>query len=154
MALACPIVRPFLAALLLFALPAAAQTVQVTVADGNTIRLAGRTYLLWGIEAPDRRQTCGDGWPAGQEAMQALAGLIQGHMIDCEPRDKDRFGDTVALCRADGADLGALMVRAGMAWAFGGESREYRDLEKDARDDRRGLHDHACERPGRWRERH
>ncbi len=142
------------ALLLMLAMPAEAQTVPVTIVDGHTIILRERTYVLWGIEAPDKRQTCEDGWPAGQEAIRALAQLIKGHVIECQAREKDRFGDTVALCLADGTDLGAMMIRAGMAWAFGGESKEYALLEKDAREERRGLHDHVCELPRSWRARH
>jgi hypothetical protein len=56
-------------ALLLFALPASAQT----VVDGDTIKLAGTTYRLWGIDAPESKQSCAAGWPAGQEATKARA---------------------------------------------------------------------------------
>jgi endonuclease YncB( thermonuclease family) len=136
---------------LVLGLAAAAQTVMVTIVDGHTLSLGDRTYLLWGIEAPDKLQICDDGWPAGQEAIRALAGLVQGHAIECQTRDKDRFGTVIALCLADGSDLGAMMIRNGMAWAFAGESREYVQLERDARADRRGLHDHSCELPRRGR---
>jgi endonuclease YncB( thermonuclease family) len=43
---------------LLVASPAAAQT----VTDGDTIKLNGTTWRLWGIDAPEMRQTCKDGW--------------------------------------------------------------------------------------------
>jgi endonuclease YncB( thermonuclease family) len=143
----------FALAFVCVSLAASAQTVAVTIVDGHTIILGERTYLLWGIEAADKRQSCEDGWPLGQEAIKTLAGLIRGHVIECQTRDKDRNGTTIALCLADGVDLGAMMLRAGMAWAFAGESREYVQLEKDARADRRGLHDHVCELPRSWRQR-
>jgi len=41
----------------LMALPAVAQT----VTDGDTIKHNDRTYRLWGIDAPERKQTCADG---------------------------------------------------------------------------------------------
>ncbi|HYX03743.1 MAG TPA: thermonuclease family protein [Reyranella sp.] len=82
--------------------PAMAQT----AIDGDTIRIGAERFRLWGIDAPEARQTCADGWPAGQVASQALASLMQGRAVTCEPRDRDRYGRTVALCRADGLDLG------------------------------------------------
>jgi endonuclease YncB( thermonuclease family) len=100
--------------LLMLALPAAAQT----IIDGDTIKLNGTTYRLWGIDAAENHQSCADGWPAGTEATKALAGLMAGKTIACEAKTTDRYGRTVAICRANGQDLGAAMVRDGMAWAF------------------------------------
>jgi endonuclease YncB( thermonuclease family) len=55
---------------------------------------------------------------AGAAASRALQALMEGRAITCEPRGHDQYGRTIALCRADGRDLGADMVRAGMALAF------------------------------------
>jgi endonuclease YncB( thermonuclease family) len=46
--------------ILSIALPAAAQT----VTDRDTIKLNGTTWRLWGIDAPETKQWCGD-YPAG-----------------------------------------------------------------------------------------
>jgi len=46
----------------IFAMRAEAQAVHVT--DGDTIKLNGTTYRLWGIDAPETKQWCGD-YPAG-----------------------------------------------------------------------------------------
>lgn len=129
--------------------PAFAQT----VIDGDTIKLAGTTYRLWGIDAAEARQVCADGWPAGIEATAALEHLTAGRLVTCEPKTTDRYGRTVALCRADGRDLGAAMVRAGMAWAFTRYSGDYVDQEAAASGDRAGAHAHDCEKPWDWRAR-
>src|SRR6476646_8794798 len=100
--------------LALLAMPAAAQT----VVDGDTIKLNGTTYRIWGIDAAETKQACADGWMAGKEATAAMLKLVKGRTVTCEEKVKDRYGRTVALCRADGVDLGAAMVSAGMAWAF------------------------------------
>jgi endonuclease YncB( thermonuclease family) len=136
-------------AALLMATPAAGQP----MVDGDTIRLDGAIYRIWGIDAPERRQACADGWSAGAEANRKMAELVAGRTITCEPRDKDRFGRIVALCRADGQDLGAAMVRAGMAWAFTRYSSDYVEQEKAAVGARRGVHAHDCEKPWDWRAR-
>jgi endonuclease YncB( thermonuclease family) len=41
---------------------------QNRVIDGDTLRVDGVTYRLWGIDAPEEHQSCADGWPAEQAA--------------------------------------------------------------------------------------
>ena len=96
---------------------------------------------------PSCDQRCADGWPAGELASQHLADLMRDRTITCEPRTTDRYGRVVALCRADGEDLGAAMVSAGMAWAFIRYSREYVGQEEAAASGGLGVHGHDCERP-------
>ena len=129
------------------AVSAAAQT----VTDGDTIKLAGTTYRLWGIDAPESKQSCADGWPAGFEATRALRSLIDDREVYCEPRGNDRYGRTIGLCRADGTDIQAAMVSAGMAWAFVRYSRDYVEDERKAKEARRGVHAHDCQPAWEWR---
>jgi endonuclease YncB( thermonuclease family) len=128
----------------------------VEVADGDTIIVGTRHYRLWGIEAPDLHQTCAEAWPAGAESRRTLEQLIARRRIVCEDRGLDRYRRTLALCRADGLDLGAAMVGAGMAWASAGYARgasadatsAYLGVEVEAREQERGVHAFAC-RPQR-----
>jgi endonuclease YncB( thermonuclease family) len=94
--------------LTLLAVPAAAQG----VVDGDTMKLDGTTYRLWGIDAAETKQVCADGWMAGKEAPAAMLEMVKGRTVTCEAKAKDH-GRTIALCRADGEDLGAAMVSAG-----------------------------------------
>lgn len=126
--------------ILLLALPAHAQ---VRVIDGDTIALNGTTYRLHGIDAPELKQEC-DGWMAGQYAAAVLRGLVDKRIVVCIPRTTDRFGRTVAICLADGVDVGAEMVRQGMAWAFIRYSKSYVDLEVAAKAEGLGIHAHGC----------
>ena len=96
---------------------------------------------------------CDDGWPAGQEASAYLYDLIRGRKVTCEPKTTDRYGRTVAICRADGRDLGADMVSAGMALAFIRYSRDYVELEAAAKAARLGVHAHDCIAAWEWRAR-
>ena len=130
-------------AIALLAAPAAADT--ATVVDGETIRLNGKTYDLWGIDAPEAEQRCGS-WPSGREATEHLKQFIAGKAVTCEPKATDRFGQTLALCRAEGADLGEMMVRDGYAWAFVDYSTDYVDEEKAAYEANLAIHHHGCER--------
>lgn len=54
-----------------------------------------------------------------------IEALVSGRNVICEKRDPDRYGRTVAVCRANGEDLGAILVREGLAWAFVRYSRDY-----------------------------
>src|SRR5215471_14166455 len=89
-----------------------------TITDGDTIKHGGVTYRLWGIDAPESAQTCTDGWPAGSLATTRLKALTAGRPVICDDRGRDRYGRTIARCTVAGADLGAIMVREGVAWAF------------------------------------
>jgi endonuclease YncB( thermonuclease family) len=114
-----------LVALVAVATPVAAQTVTA----GDTINLNGTTYRLWGIDAPESKQWCGE-YPAGLIATAMLEMLVKGKTVVCEPKTTDGYGRTVAICRADGEDLGRTMVQLGMARAFVRYSRNYVDQEE------------------------
>lgn len=137
----------WLAILCLLASPANGQT----ITDGDTLRMDGKIYRLHGIDASEMTQTCADGWPAGRIAATRLLELTQGKTVICQERDRDRYGRIVAVCWAGGADLGALMVRSGMAWAYVRYSRDYVDLEAKARAEGLGVHAHGCMVPWEWR---
>jgi endonuclease YncB( thermonuclease family) len=48
-------------------------------------------------------------------AATRLQALTAGRPIVCQEKDRDRFGRTVAICRVSGEDLGAIMMREGLA---------------------------------------
>ena len=138
------LVRVYLVAALVFAAPAAAQT----ITDGDTLKQGGVTYRLWGIDAPEAKQVCPDGWPAGSLATTRLQALTAGRPIVCQEKDRDRYGRIVAICRASGEDLGAILVREGFAWAFTRFSVDYVDQQEEARRANRGVHAHDAIRRG------
>jgi endonuclease YncB( thermonuclease family) len=132
----------------LLALPAAAQR----AVDGDTIKLDGTTWRLWGIDAPEKKDMCG-GQALGVIAAGTLASLMRDRTITCElrGRGRDRYRRSVGLCRADGEDLGAAMVELGMAWAFVRYSRDYVRLEEKAKAENLGVHAFGCDPPWDWR---
>src|SRR5258707_15839154 len=101
-------------ALALLWTPVAAQS----ITDGDTLKQGGVTYRLWGVDAPESKQRCPDGWPAGSLATTRLRALTAGRSVVCDDRGKDRYGRTIARCAVSGTDLGAIMVHEGFAWAF------------------------------------
>lgn len=100
------------------------------------------------------RQACPDRWPAGHLAAAHLASLMAGRSVTCDRRDTDRYGRTVAVCWAGGEDLGGVMVRQGMAWAFTRYSGDYVEQEAQAKADGAGVHAHGCTPPWQYRAEH
>jgi endonuclease YncB( thermonuclease family)/dienelactone hydrolase len=125
---------------------------QALAIDGNTIKMDGITYRLWGIDAPELDQRCyPEGWRAGIEAARALAAMIERRPVTCEAKAQDSHGRTVAVCRAGGRDLGAAMVVSGMALALAADGGDYVEQEMQAMRARVGVHAHACLAPSEWR---
>jgi endonuclease YncB( thermonuclease family) len=123
------------------------------VIDGDSLKIAGRDIRLFGIDAPEYLQTCmraGRAWPCGREAAEALRLAAAGREVVCRARDLDRYGRTVAICQAGGVDLGAAMIKGGLAVAYG----SYEADEREARDARRGIWSSSFDRPADWRAHH
>jgi endonuclease YncB( thermonuclease family) len=76
---------------------------------------------------------------------------LKGHAVTCDARGHDKYGRTIGLCHADGVDIQAEMVRAGMAWAFVRYSRDYIKEEDAATADHLGIFAHRCEPAWDWR---
>jgi endonuclease YncB( thermonuclease family) len=123
---------------------------QTTIVDGDTLRVNGQPFRLFGIDAPEKAQWCGD-YPAGELSTRTLEKLVHGGNVICEARETDRYLRTLAVCRVDGVDLGKTMVRLGMAWAFTRYSQDYVDQEALARQERLGVHAHECLPAWDWR---
>jgi hypothetical protein len=76
--------------------PAAPIVGRASVIDGDTIEIRGQRIRLFGIDAPEGRQTCTDAkgaaYRCGQKAAQALDYRISDGVVTCEPKDRDRYG--------------------------------------------------------------
>lgn len=123
-----------------------------TAADGDSLRLGSDRIRLLGIDAPELDQTCwradGAEWPCGREARAELARLVAGGATECRPEGTDKYGRTLARCSVDGDDLGAAMVRAGLALATEGYVPEV----AAARAEYRGLWQGRFVDPKTWRD--
>jgi len=126
----------------------------VQVKDGDTIEIHGERIRLYGIDAPESRQTCnryGGEWRCGIEATQALADKVGSDPLECSPKDRDRYGRTVAVCRLNGEDLNAWMVSEGWAMAYRHYSLDYVAAEDAAREAKRGIWASEFLPPWEWR---
>lgn len=109
---------------------------------------------MQGIDAPESAQTCAGGWHAGDAARRALAGLVAKGIPQCERVTTDVYGRTVAICRVNGEDIGAAMVRRGLAWAYTAYSWRYWPEAWLAWYDGVGVHARRCAHPSAWRADH
>jgi endonuclease YncB( thermonuclease family) len=136
---------------------ATAQPLQGTasVIDGDTLEIHGQRIRLFGVDAPEGRQTCdrdGKAWRCGQQAALALADKIGRRPIACRERDRDRYRRIVAICYLDGEDLNGWLVRQGWALDYRQYSKgRYAAEEAEARSGRRGVWAGTFQKPWEWR---
>lgn len=130
------------------------------VHDGDTLTLHGTVIRLWGADAPELAQTC-SGIPAGIKSRDALAALVL-RGVRCERAGPPSYGRTVARCTVPDhigdvtnmIDVGAALVRAGMAWDTSYSGGAYADAEREAREAGRGVWGWGCVRAEVWRAEH
>lgn len=140
-------VLAFAAAIVVCVAVASAQTQMLSgrasVIDGDTIELRGQSVRLSGFDAPERGIACGP-VDVHQRASEALGRFVGGRTIICSVIERDG-ARLVATCRADGRDLGELMVASGWARDWPRFSAgAYADEEASAREGRRGLWALSC----------
>jgi endonuclease YncB( thermonuclease family) len=128
------------------------------VIDGDTIDVAGTRIRLWGIDAPERNQTCqgkhDETYECGRDSSAVLRELTNGHRVECAPRGHDRYGRTVAVCRTESVELNAEMVQRGWAVDYTRYSGgRYHSEEQRARRDQLGIWAGRFDMPEQWRHR-
>ena len=115
-------------AVLAFGVPALGAEPEVRVVDGDSLVVAGERIRLQGIDAPEMAQTCergGAAWRCGKWSARVLENAIAGVSVTCRAIETDRYGRTVATCRAGNVDLARHMVQAGAARAYTRYSDRY-----------------------------
>ncbi len=119
------------------------------IRDDGSLEIRGRTIRLHGIHIPPTGHGCRTSIRpirCGSEAMLALRFRIQG-FVRCAPVTRDRNGAMSAVCHVRGRgsvlepdeDLGAYLLRQGLAVARPEAPFEYVVLERIARAQRRGI---------------
>lgn len=117
---------------------------QASVIDGDTLDIHGTRIRLWGIDAPEHDQLCrGDDslpYRCGAVVANKLDAFIAHRPVSCAPKDIDRYGRTVASCRADVTDLGEWLVGEGLAldWPRYSKGR-YGAIQRQAESAGRGM---------------
>jgi endonuclease YncB( thermonuclease family) len=136
--------------------PAAAATLtgKADVVDADTIKIGGIPVRLYGIDAPESRQTCeqdGKSYACGKQATKTLADLIAGESVQCDIVGRDAFGRALGICSVAGTELNATMVSHGWALAFVKYSERYVADENAAESAKAGLWAGSFIKPWEWR---
>ena len=126
------------------------------VSDGDSLRSGKLRIRLFGIDAPEKNQQCtnadGAKWACGETAQKMLEALVaNAPYLQCDLIDTDRYGRAVMKCLAGETDLGAALVRAGLALAYRQYSSTYGADEDSAKTAKLGMWSGAFTAPWTWR---
>jgi len=119
-------------------------------ADGDTLTLDGHRIRLAGMDTPEMMQVCkrdGADWRCGVAARSRLAEFLRAGPVTCRTQGTDKYNRWLARCQTSAGDLGARMVREGLAVAYGA----YEDEEQFAQAERKGLWGTEFDMPQQWR---
>jgi endonuclease YncB( thermonuclease family) len=124
------------------------------IVDADTIRVNGNPIRLYGIDAPESRQTCeraGRSYACGKTATRALADLIAARPLRCTLLGKDNYGRSLGICSVGGTELNSAMVSQGWALAFVKYSSRYVEDQKRGEVAKLGLWAGSFVKPWEWR---
>lgn len=128
---------------------------RASVIDGDTIEIHGQRIRLYGVDAPEGRQTCtinGKPWRCGQQSALALSDLIGTKTVRCETKDRDQYQRLVAVCYLGKQNINGWMVRHGWAVDYRQYSKgAYRTEEAQAQQERLGVWQGEFVMPWEWR---
>lgn len=105
--------------------------------DGDSLRVGGSENLrLIDIDAPEMDQTCdltsGETFACGAWVADTVRAAFDGRTATCRAERRDRFDRPLVTCLIDGEDLGARLVREGLA-------RTYRDAPAYAQEQKAAI---------------
>ena len=117
---------------------------QVTeVRSGYLFRMGQHFVKLYGIDAPDPRQTCldkrGATYNCGHKSKVMLERLILGKRLSCQIAGGDYRENYVATCKIRKTDVGVSMLTAGWAVADRWATSVYVPYEEQAHQKKTGL---------------
>lgn len=137
------------------------------VVDGDTLVINGERIRLYGVDAPESKQSCTDArgkpYACGAVAQQALEARVRagGGTVRCAPKERDQYGRLVASCSLPPAsgglpfgaeeDMGDYMVRKGQAVSYRKITPLYVPAEDAARRGKVGIWAGDFTPPAKWR---
>lgn len=128
---------------------------QASAVDGDSLSVGGMSVRLFGIDAPEGKQSCardGAHWACGEAAARQLGALVAGQQVVCRGKGSDDYGRTIAVCEAGGLELNRTMVAQGWATAFRAYSSDYIADEMRAKAARLGIWSSTFQLPQEYRQ--
>ena len=125
------------------------------ITDGDTIKINNIKIRLYGIDTPEKKQTCLNEnhkkYFCGKEATNYLKKLIKNKTIYCLKKDLDQYGRIIGVCFDNNININAKMVESGWALAYRKFSIDYIKLEEKAQNNKLGLWSGDFIEPWKWR---
>lgn len=146
------------ALLVLLPLGASANTLAGTVRvhDGDDLVVDGTRVRLFGIDAPERAQTCvtehGVRWSCGEDVRKRLAERYDGRRATCQGQGTGHYGRALGVCFVEGENVNDWLVSQGWAFAYRRYSMMFDASENNAAANRRGLHATGYQVPSTYRQ--
>ena len=115
---------------------------QLSVTDGDTIRIGDERIRFSGIDAPEINQTCVHQeleFNCGEFSKNLLIKKIADKEISCIRESKDQYGRTLAECFAGKESLSSYLVREGYAFAYRKYSKKFITDEVYAKRNKKGM---------------
>jgi len=123
--------------------------------DGDSLMVGQQEVRLFGIDAPEAKQSCsrnGKDWSCGLDSAAQLTKLVSGHQVKCIAVGTDKYRRVVARCSVGLIDLNRYMVATGYAVAYRRYALDYVSAEESAKAARRGIWSSKFELPSQYRD--
>lgn len=125
------------------------------VVDADIVMVEKQRVILWAVDAPERTQKCYVGellWDCYGAARRTLGELIASGDASCtlEPGEPDKFNRRYGVCSSAGKDIGAELVRLGMARAYVEQADLYVAEEEAAKAAQVGVFQPAAKVDAPW----
>ena len=115
---------------------------QLIVTDGDTIRIGDERIRFSGIDAPEIKQTCTHkeiNFECGEFSKNLLIEKISNQEVSCIRESKDQYGRTLAECFVGKESLSSYLVREGYAFAYRKYSDKFIPDEEYAQSKKNGM---------------
>lgn len=133
---------------------------RATIIDGDSFRAEDEEFRIYGIDAPEYRQTCkdssGNDWTCGKFARIGLERTLRSGGWTCVVRARDKFGRNIVVCADEiRQDLGSTLVGHGFAVSgLNFDETIYATEEASAKKAKKGIWRGGFVRPEVWRKDH
>ena len=114
----------------------------VTVTDGDTIRMGEERIRFSGIDAPELKQMCtyqSIEFQCGEFSKTLLIQKIANQEVTCIREGKDQYGRTLAECFVGEESLSSYLVQEGYAFAYRQYSKQFIQDEEYAQSRQNGM---------------
>ena len=115
---------------------------QLSVTDGDTIRIGAERIRFSGIDAPEIKQTCIHHkleFNCGEFSKNLLIEKIADQEVSCIKESIDQYGRTLAECFVGKESLSSYLVREGYAFAYRKYSNKFVADEEYAKKNSNGM---------------